>query len=128
MPKRRNIEVPGLSHANPIPLATMIGPFLVSGGIPGKDPATGKTGADFDTQVALMFDNIRRVMSEAGGTTDDIIKLSVWIKSGKSKKTLNEQWLAMFPDEKSRPARHTFVYDDFPLDYEIQCEVQAIIG
>ena len=128
MPKRRNVEVPGLEHTNPIPLATMIGPFLVSGGIPGRDSATGKTGADFDTQVVLMFDNIRKVMQAAGGTTDDILKLSVWMNSGKSKKTLNEQWTAMFPDEGSRPARHTFVYDDLPLDYEVQCEIQAIIG
>ena len=47
MAKRRNIDIPGLSHANPIPLAAMLGPFLVSGGIPGKDPETGKTGSDF---------------------------------------------------------------------------------
>ena len=58
MAKRRNIEVPGLSHTNPIPLATMIGPFLVSGGIPGRDPATGETGSDFDTQVVLMFADV----------------------------------------------------------------------
>ena len=128
MAKRRNIEVPGLGHTNPIPLATMIGPFLVSGGIPGRDPATGKTGADFDSQVELMFANIHRIMKAAGGTTDDILKLTVWLKSGRSKKTLNEQWLLMFPNESSRPARHTFVYDDLPLDYEIQCEIQAIVG
>ena len=128
MPKRRNVEVPGLEHTNPIPMATLIGPFLASGGIPGRDSATGKTGADFDTQVVLMFENIRKVMQAAGGTTDDILKISVWMNSGKSKKTLNEQWVAMFPDEGSRPARHVFVYDDLPMDYEIQCEIQAIIG
>jgi 2-iminobutanoate/2-iminopropanoate deaminase len=128
MPKRRNIHVPGLDHSNPIPLATMIGPFLVSGGIAGRDSSTGKTGADFDTQVVLMFQNIRKVMEAAGGTTDDILKLSVWQNSGKSKKTLNEQWIAMFPDEESRPARHTFVNDGLPLDYQVQCEIQAIIG
>lgn len=128
MRKRRNIDIPGLEHANPIPLATVMGPFLVSGGIPGRDPATGRTGADFDTQVALMFENIRRVMEAAGGTTDDIIKLTVWMQSGRDKKALNAEWLAMFPDENSRPARHTFVYDDLPLDYEIQCEIMAVIG
>ena len=127
MSKRRNIEVPGLDHTNPIPLATMMGPFLVSGGIPGRDPATGRTGADFDAQVVLMFENVRRVVQAAGGTTDDIIKLTVWMKSGRDKKTLNAEWLAMFPDENSRPARHTFVYDDLPLDYAIQCEIMAVI-
>lgn len=128
MTKRRNIEIAGLEHTNPIPLAAMIGGFLVSGGIPGRDPATGKTGADFDAQVVLMFENVRRIMEAAGGTTGDILKMTVWLNSGKSKKTLNEQWLAMFPDEKSRPSRHTFVYDDLPLDYQIQCEIQAVIG
>ena len=128
MPKRRNIHIDGLEHSNPIPLATKIGPFLVSGGIPGRDPATGKTGPDFDSQVVLMFANIRRVMAAAGGTTDDILKVSVWMNSGQSNKTLNDEWLAMFPDAESRPARHTFVYDDLPLDYQIQCEIQAVIG
>ena len=44
-----------------------------------------------------MFQNIRRIMDAAGGSTDDILKLTVWMKSGKSKKTLNREWLAMFP-------------------------------
>ena len=128
MSKRRNVDVPGLEHTDPIPLATTMGPFLVSGGIPGRDSATGRTGADFDTQVALMFRNVRRVMEAAGGTTDDIIKLTVWMKSGRDKQTLNAEWVPMFPDETSSPARPTFVYDDLPLDYKIQCEILAVIA
>ena len=42
MSNRTSIEVPGLEHVNPIPNASRLGPFLMSGGIFGKDPGTGK--------------------------------------------------------------------------------------
>ena len=74
-----------------------------------------------------MFQNIRKILEAAGGNVDNILKLTVWMKRGNNKKTLNEQWSAMFPNERSRPARHTFFYDDLPLDQEIQCEIQAIV-
>jgi hypothetical protein len=33
MSKRQSIEIPGLQHENPIPLASQIGPFLASSGV-----------------------------------------------------------------------------------------------
>jgi 2-iminobutanoate/2-iminopropanoate deaminase len=126
MKKRHVIKVPGLEHQNPIPLATRVGSLLVTGAIPGKDPATGRTGTGLETQCALMFNNIRRVMEAAGGSIDDIIKLSIWL-AGDDKSSLNEQWIAMFPDRNSQPARHTFQNQSLPQNYLIQCEVMAVI-
>ena len=79
MDKRRSINVAGASHVNPIPSASRRGPFVVSGAISGTDPATGKVPADLDEQCRLMFANVRRVMEAAGGTPDDIVKMTVWI-------------------------------------------------
>ncbi len=110
---------------NPIPLATRIGSLLVTGPIPGKDPETGQTGVDIESQCALMFANIPRVMEAAGGSIDDIIKLSVWLKVD-DKTHLNQQWLAMFPDRESQPARHTFQNQDLPQNYLVQCEITAV--
>ncbi len=124
--KRTVIKVPGLEHMNPIPLATRMGSLLVTGPIPGKDPATGQTGADLEGQCALMFENIPRIMKAAGGSTDNIFKLSVWLK-GDDKTHLNKQWLRMFPDRESQPARHTFQNQDLPQNYLIQCEIMAVL-
>ena len=127
MNKRRVIQVPGLKHKNPIPLASRIGSLLVTGSIPGKDPETGQTGTDLESQCRLMFGNVRRIMEAAGGTTDDIIKLSVWLKDIHNKKPLNEEWIAMFPDLESQPARHTFGDKEMLEPYLAQCEVMAIL-
>jgi len=124
--KRSVIKVPGLEYMNPIPLATRIGSLLVTGPIPGKDPETVQTGADIEIQCVLMFANIPRVMVAAGESIDDIIKLSVWLK-GDDKTQLNEQWLAMFPDRESQPARHTFQNQNLPQNYLVQCEVTAVL-
>ena len=77
MEKRRSIDVAGARHVNPIPSASRIGPFVVSGAISGADPATGKVPEDLDAQCAAMFANVRRVIETAGGTPDDIIKMNV---------------------------------------------------
>ena len=127
MSKRRVIDVPGLHHANPIPMAARIGNLLVSGGIPGKDPATGEPGESLESQCALMFQNVGRVMQAAGGTTDQIIRMTVWLRDIADKRPLNEEWLRMFPDERSRPARHTFGNPDMGPGQLVQCEIMAVL-
>src|SRR5437870_1248834 len=106
MSKRRSLEVPGLHHENPIPVGCIIGPFMMSSGIFGMEPGTRNTPPDVEGQCKLMFANIRRVMEAAGGSVDDIIKVLILAKDKAIKEAVNKEWLAMFPDEQSRPARH----------------------
>src|SRR6266853_4525029 len=42
MGRRVSIEVPGFEHDNPIPAACRVGPFLITSGVSGKEPGTGK--------------------------------------------------------------------------------------
>jgi enamine deaminase RidA (YjgF/YER057c/UK114 family) len=121
MNKRRVIEVPGLHHANPIPLATRIGNLLVSGSIWGA-------GEDLESQCEGMFGNIRRIMEAAGGSTDDIIRLTVWLRDISDKNALNREWLRMFPDEESRPARRTAGDPNMAGGRLVQCEIMAVVG
>ena len=106
MSGRRSFEVPGLHHDNPIPMGSVIGPFMMSSGIFGMDPETRKTPPDIESQCRLMFENMRRVMEAAGGSVEDIIKVVIWAKDKSFKEAVNKEWLKMFPDEHSRPARH----------------------
>ena len=128
MAKRRSIDVPGAKHVNPIPSASRRGPFVVSGAISGADPETGKVPADLDEQCRLMFENVRRVMAAAGGSPDDIIKMTVWITDRSLREIMNRHWVAMFPDPQSRPARHTVASGDFTPPMQIQCDLLAVIG
>jgi len=127
MEKRRSIDVAGAKHVNPIPSASRRGPFVVSGAISGADPETGKVSADLDEQCRLMFENVGRVMAAAGGSPDDIVKMTVWITDRSLRPILNTHWIAMFPDPHSRPARHTVASGDFTPPMQIQCDLLAVL-
>jgi 2-iminobutanoate/2-iminopropanoate deaminase len=127
MAPRKSIQVAGFGHVNPIPAACRIGNLVVSGGIHGIDPATGKVAPTLEAQCAHMFAHIRAVVEAAGGRTDDIIKLTVYLNDRSQREALNREWLKMFPDEHSRPARHTHraTLDGGML---IQCDLMAVLG
>lgn len=128
MTTRRSFEVTGLRHLNPIPMGSIIGNLMMTSGIFGMDPDTRRTPDDVEGQCRLMFENIRRVMTAAGGSPDDIIKIVVWAKDRSFKDAVNTEWLTMFPDEHSRPARHTMMYDGFTGNVLVQCELTAVLG
>jgi len=128
MEKRRSIEVAGVKHVNPIPAASRRGPFVASGAISGADPETGKVPDDLDAQCRQMFANVRGLIEAAGGTTDDILKITVWIADRALRPTLNKYWVEMFPDPHSRPARHTVAHGDFTPPMQVQCDLFAVIA
>jgi 2-iminobutanoate/2-iminopropanoate deaminase len=126
MPERVSIHIPGFSHQNPIPAASRIGQHLASGVLTGRDPATGEMGEDLDAQMAVVFGHIRALMAAAGGSTDDILKLTFWLADYRDREALNREWVAMFPDASSRPARQVMAaaLDAGAL---VHCDVVAIL-
>jgi enamine deaminase RidA (YjgF/YER057c/UK114 family) len=107
MAKRKSIEIEGFQHKNPIPAACRLGNMLMTGIITGTDPATGKLADTLEAQCANVFHHVRAIMKAAGGSTDDIIKMNVWMADRSRRDVLNAEWVKMFPDAGERPARHT---------------------
>lgn len=103
---RRSINVGGVRHINPIPAASRIGNMVMSSVISGKDPASGKLPETIEAQCANMFGHVRAIIEAAGGTPNDIIKMTVWLKDQSRREALNAEWVKMFPDPASVPARH----------------------
>jgi|SRR5215471_21814930 len=124
--ERRSINVAGFGHQNPIPVASRIGNLLMSSVISGRDPVSGTLPASIEDQCAEMFRVVRRIVEAAGGTPADIIKMTVWLRDPGNREALNVEWVRMFPDPESRPARHTL-----PLAGDgaslVQCDVTAVI-
>jgi 2-iminobutanoate/2-iminopropanoate deaminase len=128
MARRHSIHIPGFAHKNPIPAACRIGNLVETGLINGTDPVSGKFGATPEEQFALMLGHVKAIVEAAGGTTDDIIKLTVWVRDRSMRAALNGPWVEMFPDEHSRPARHTMKGDfDEPAKFA-ECSFVAVIG
>jgi enamine deaminase RidA (YjgF/YER057c/UK114 family) len=124
---RQSIDVKGLHHGGaPIPQASLVGSLLLSSGINGMDPRDGSIPADPDTQVAFIFDNIRRILQQAGGNLGDVVKCTFFVRDRFLKEQIDKHWLEAFPDPASRPARHTLVQELSPAQ-ALQCEIVANI-
>jgi 2-iminobutanoate/2-iminopropanoate deaminase len=125
---RRSIEVPGLHHGGlPIPQACVVGNILVSGGISPVDPNTGSVPEGTDEQVELAFANVRRVLDAAGGKPEDVVKCTVFVRDKAIRPVIDKHWLELFPDQASRPARHT-LRTDLAGSLQIQLEITAVLG
>ena len=110
--KRQSLKVPGISHsANPIPSGVRIGNVVFSGGISGQDPATNAIPPEIEKQAELAFQNLQRLMEAAGGSTDDIGHVTVYLKDLSHREHVNREWLKMFPNDDDRPTRHTLKAD-----------------
>jgi len=127
MSKRRSIEVEGFSHgATPIPAASRIGNLIASGGIAGLDTTSGKIPDSLEAQVAAMFANVRKIVEVGGGTVEDILKMTIWVRDRAMRSVIDPHWTRMFPDPKSRPSRHTVVYQ-LPDPMLVQCDFLAVL-
>jgi enamine deaminase RidA (YjgF/YER057c/UK114 family) len=126
MAKRESINLPHMAHGAPIPMGSKIGNVVYSSGIGGTN-AEGKMPADPNEQAEQMFENIRQFVEIAGGTPDDIVHVRILMKDRGQREAINKPWLAMFPDEHSRPARHA-LETNLGGQFLFQAEVVAVIG
>jgi enamine deaminase RidA (YjgF/YER057c/UK114 family) len=79
-------------------------------------------------QVTNLFTHVRAAITSAGGTPDDIIKMTFWMKDPvNGRAALNEEWLKMVPDAASRPARHTTALGA-ESNALVTCEFVAVFG
>lgn len=123
--RRRSIEVAGIGHNAPIPMGSRVGSVVFSSGIMGADPDSGQLPEDGREQVRLVFRNLRAFLEAAGVTDDDVVRMTVYLRDDGLRTAVNDEWLAMFPDPESRPARHTVVHE-LRGGMQVQLEVVAV--
>lgn len=124
---RRSLMVEGLSHGGlPIPTGSRVRNVVATGGLMGIDPRTGSAPKQASEQVEQMFRNLRSVIEMGGARLEDILKVTIWVSDPSVRSEINPAWIAMFPNEASRPARHILNYD-LPAGYHVQCEALAVI-
>lgn len=128
MTKRQSINGELPRHENPIPNASRIGSIVMSSVIGGSNPGTRDLPASLEQQITNVFAHIRHDIEAAGGSVDDIIKITFWVKDPTTgRAALNTEWVKMFPDAASRPARHTLT---LPPDSraQVQADFTAVIS
>jgi enamine deaminase RidA (YjgF/YER057c/UK114 family) len=127
MTKRRSIYIEGFGHKNPIPAACRLGNLVTSGIIYGLDVETGKPAEGLERQCALMFQHLRSILEAAGATLDDVVKLNVWMVDRSQRQAINDEWLRLFPDPLTRPARQTMQGELTP-GILVQCDFIAMVA
>ena len=122
---RRSIYIDEFSHQSPIPNASRIGNIIVSGLIRGVDPVTKGFPSTIAAQCAFMFEHMRLTVEAGGATVEDIIKVTFWMKE-LQRGPVNAEWVKMFPDPESRPARQIMEVSMEP-NVLIECDFIAVI-
>ena len=124
-----SINISGYDHgAQPIPAASRVGPLVMTGGVHGLDTATGAIPDNVEDQARLMFENLSKIMNQAGGSVADIVKVTVFVGAPEARAAVNAQWVKLFPDPAARPARHTLAYDSLPANILVQCSATAFVS
>ncbi len=128
MARRQVIDIAGMrKHSNPIPSAVRIGNMIYSSVIGGHAFGSQELPDDPAAQIANAFANMRRIVEAGGGTVDEIAIVDVLLRTLAHRALVNEQWLAMFPDENDRPARHS-CEADLPPGVLIHLKVVAVVS
>ncbi|MDX2203547.1 MAG: Rid family hydrolase, partial [Hyphomicrobiaceae bacterium] len=71
--------------------------------------------------------HLKTIVEAAGGSVDDILKLNLWMVDRGKREAVNAEWLAMFPDAASRPARQAMQAELGP-GILVQCDFLAVLG
>lgn len=124
MAERRSIAVEGLAHATPIPVATRIGPLLVSSVVIAFDPGTRDVPDTIEAQIANLFTHVEAILVAAGTSWGDVAKMSFWLAEPAHRAALDGPWRERFPDPDSRPSRHTHID---PQATVASCDVLAYL-
>lgn len=110
----------------PYSQAAQVGPFLyASGQIPLRADGTLVEG-DIVAQTEQVLANIKAVLAEAGGSLNNIVKTTVFIKDMNDFAPMNEIYGKHFGDHK--PARSTVEVARLPRDVKVEIEFVAYLA
>jgi 2-iminobutanoate/2-iminopropanoate deaminase len=127
--KRQPLEIPGLSHRDPLPMGAKAGNMVYSSVIGGQDPKTNKQVAGTNEQMEQAFQNMKSLVEQAGGTTNDIGLVWVFLRDKADQPAMIDAWLRMFPQDGDRPARKTIMYDELKgRETLVQLQFTAVLG
>jgi 2-iminobutanoate/2-iminopropanoate deaminase len=104
--QRKNFEIPGVAHHDPIPMGAKVGTSFYSSGVGGYDAKTGKQAEGLERQAELAFENLRTLMTQAGGSLDSVAHLTILLRDYRAQDTVVRNLLKTFPDQDKRPACH----------------------
>lgn len=108
----------------PYSQAVRAGGFLWVSGQLGIDPVTGALEADFVSQAKRVFGNLHAILAAAGSSTNDVVKVSVFVQDMNDFAALNEIYATQF--REPYPARETVQVARLPKDAKVEISIVAL--
>jgi 2-iminobutanoate/2-iminopropanoate deaminase len=121
--RQQSIDVEGIAHGAPIPVASRVGNVIATSAISGRDQKTGKLAPDADGQARLAFENLKTILAKGGMGLGDVVKITCFVTDDNFREQLNKYWAECYPDAHKRPARHTIV---LPLRGGVLLQIDAL--
>lgn len=106
--------------------AVRAGNLLFISGQLGLDPETKQPYPDFERQAEAVIANVRALVEAAGGTMENIVKTTVFLKDLGQFAALNAIYSRHFTGAV-RPARSTFEVAALPLGALVEIEAIALL-
>jgi 2-iminobutanoate/2-iminopropanoate deaminase len=128
MPPIQHFAAPPGVKSPPLSFAARTGDLLFVSGIPGFDDK-GALPDSFEAQFGFVVHNIKRVLTEAGATFRDLVKVNVLLTRASDVATMNVLYASAF-GPAPYPARTTCVVQALPgpkMLIEIEC-VASLAG
>lgn len=100
------LRIPGPSDA-PYSEAVVLNDVIYTAGQIGRDE-TGAFPPDFETQVRIALDNLKRVVEQCGGSLQSTAKVMVYLARAEDFEALNHWYRELFGDI-ALPARSTVI-------------------
>lgn len=104
----------------PYSQAIRVGCTVYLSGQIGIDPASGDLREGIDAQARQVFDNLRAVAEAAGGSLDDIVKITIMLADLADFSKVNETMATLF--SAPYPARATYQVAALPKAARIEVE------
>lgn len=99
--------------------------LFVSGQIP-LDPASGQLMENtIQAQAARSLENLKAILTQAGGTLDNVVKTTVFLKDMEDFVEMNRVYKTYFPE--NCPARSAVQVARLPKDVLVEIEAIAVL-
>ncbi|MCP4712938.1 MAG: RidA family protein [Planctomycetes bacterium] len=110
----------------PYSQAISSGPMVfVSGQIP-LDPATGiAVEGDIKAQTKRTLTNVREILTAAGSSMDEVVKITVFLTSMNDFAAMNEAYAEFFGEHP--PARTCVEVSRLPKDVDVEIDAIALV-
>jgi len=100
--------------------------LFVSGQIP-LDPVTGAmVEGDLRAKTRRVLENVKAIVEAAGGSLEDVVKVTVFLRDIKAFQEFNEVYSEYFKGVK--PARSVVEVSNLPRNSDLEVEVVAYVG